>query len=70
MKLETTRPSYGCMPGPYVLKMRATRMSTPARQRGRGKGRKSRLRQPRAGKDRKLKAQHALLIARRRLWAG
>jgi hypothetical protein len=24
MKFETTRPSFGCMRGPYVLKIRAT----------------------------------------------
>ena len=29
MKLETTRPSWGCMKGPYVLKMRIMRTSTP-----------------------------------------
>lgn len=36
MKLETTRPSYGCIPGPYVLKMRATRISTPEQGRENG----------------------------------
>ena len=29
MKLDTTRRSFGCMRGPYVLKMRATLMSIP-----------------------------------------
>ena len=29
MKLETTRPSLGCMRGPKVLKIRATRTFTP-----------------------------------------
>ena len=28
-KLETTRPSSSCMRGPYVLKMRATLISSP-----------------------------------------
>jgi hypothetical protein len=30
MKLLTTRPSFGCIRGPNVLKMRATRTSTLA----------------------------------------
>ena len=28
-EVDTPDTSYGCMPGPYVLKMRAMRMSTP-----------------------------------------
>lgn len=37
MKLLTTRPSFMCMRGPKVLKIRATRTSTPSCSRGKRK---------------------------------